>query len=311
MLCFIYGLKEIFQNVWHKFSIYNHIYCSPSFFSFLNVDNSSSFLGDNSAVVVLWNEYGSEADAASGDGVTSLKGLLDKEGSVGSACSKLLAEMTADTEISFADLSAITQKMTLDLATDERAFLNCLLELNAYDRQLWDNMQKLNKNDRTSLQIDDVETKLLSLEEKQSKMVYNMGCINEEQKALDSAVSELEKALGLPDWTDQNSDLPVDAFSATPSDTKRQQLVQMLISVDSQIKEADCDLQEIVDQVAALHKSKTAMVSANRATEDQVAQILKNQMETLLYIDQKAGELDAKADEIKDVLDGRNANIYS
>ncbi|WKY11154.1 hypothetical protein Q1695_003029 [Nippostrongylus brasiliensis] len=243
----------------------------------------------------------SEADAASGDGVTSLKGLLDKEGSVGSACSKLLAEMTADTEISFADLSAITQKMTLDLATDERAFLNCLLELNAYDRQLWDNMQK----------IDDVETKLLSLEEKQSKMVYNMGCINEEQKALDSAVSELEKALGLPDWTDQNSDLPVDAFSATPSDTKRQQLVQMLISVDSQIKEADCDLQEIVDQVAALHKSKTAMVSANRATEDQVAQILKNQMETLLYIDQKAGELDAKADEIKDVLDGRNANIYS
>ncbi|PIO71729.1 hypothetical protein TELCIR_06369 [Teladorsagia circumcincta] len=211
--------------------------------------------------------------------------------------------MTADTEISFADLSAITQKMTLDLATDERAFLNCLLELNAYDRQLWDNMQR----------ISDVDSKLVALEEKQSKMVYNMGCITEEQKALDSAVTELEKALGLPDWTDQDHDLPVNAFSATPSDTKRQQLMQMLISVDSQIKEADCDLQEIIDQVAALHKSKTSMSNANKATEDQVAQILKNQMETLLYIDRKAGigELEAKVEEFKDVADGRNTSIYS
>ncbi|VDP03823.1 unnamed protein product [Heligmosomoides polygyrus] len=230
-----------------------------------------------------------------------MKYLLEKEGSVGSACSQLLANMTADTEISFADLSAITQKMTLDLATDERAFLNCLLELNAYDRQLWENMQR----------ISDVDSKLVALEEKQSKMVYNMGCINEEQKALDSAVTELEKALGLPDWTDQNHDLPVDAFSATPSDSKRQQLMQMLISVDSQIKEADCDLQEIIDQVSALHKSKTAMSNSNKATEDQVAQILKNQMETLIYIDKKAGELDAKVDEFKDVLDGRNSTAYS
>ncbi|KAK5974836.1 hypothetical protein GCK32_003213 [Trichostrongylus colubriformis] len=241
-------------------------------------------------------------EAASADASTgsSLKQLLEKEGSVGSACSQLLASMTADTEINFADLAAITQKMTLDLASDERAFLNCLLELNAYDRQLWDNMQK----------ISDVDSKLVALEEKQSKMIYNMGCITEEQKALDSAVSELEKALGLPDWTDQNHDLPLDAFSATPSDTKRQQLMQMLISVDSQIKEADCDLQEIIDQVAALHKSKTSISNANKATEDQVAQILKNQMETLLYIDRKAGELETKVEEFKDITDGRNSSIY-
>ncbi|PIO74206.1 hypothetical protein TELCIR_03789 [Teladorsagia circumcincta] len=187
----------------------------------------------------------SNADNAPG---SSLKQLLEKEGSVGSACSQLLANMTADTEISFADLSAITQKMTLDLATDERAFLNCLLELNAYDRQLWDNMQR----------ISDVDSKLVALEEKQSKMVYNMGCITEEQKALDSAVTELEKALGLPDWTDQDHDLPVNAFSATPSDTKRQQLMQMLISVDSQIKEADCDLQEIIDQENLKRKLKNS-----------------------------------------------------
>ncbi|VDM84079.1 unnamed protein product [Strongylus vulgaris] len=38
----------------------------------------------------------------------SLKGLLEKEGSVGSACSQLLAALTADTEISFADLSAVS-----------------------------------------------------------------------------------------------------------------------------------------------------------------------------------------------------------
>ncbi|EYB85164.1 hypothetical protein Y032_0303g1888 [Ancylostoma ceylanicum] len=44
------------------------------------------------------------ADAAS---KLSLKGLLEKEGSVGSACSQLLAALTADTEISFADLSAL------------------------------------------------------------------------------------------------------------------------------------------------------------------------------------------------------------
>ncbi|EYB85165.1 hypothetical protein Y032_0303g1888 [Ancylostoma ceylanicum] len=45
------------------------------------------------------------ADAAS---KLSLKGLLEKEGSVGSACSQLLAALTADTEISFADLSAVS-----------------------------------------------------------------------------------------------------------------------------------------------------------------------------------------------------------
>uniref|UniRef100_A0A158P768 Nsp1_C domain-containing protein n=1 Tax=Angiostrongylus cantonensis TaxID=6313 RepID=A0A158P768_ANGCA len=178
-----------------------------------------------------------EATSTEASTGTSLKGLLEKEGSVVSACSQLLAMMTADTEISFSDLSAIT----------------------------------------------DVDAKLATLEEKQSKMMYNISCISEEQKALDAAVSEMEKSLGLPDWTDQNSDLAMDAFSATPSDLKRQQLC-----------------------VSALHKFKTAMSNANKATEDQVAQILKNQMETLLYIDRKTGELDAKVEEFKEILDGRN-----
>ncbi|KIH51375.1 hypothetical protein ANCDUO_18540 [Ancylostoma duodenale] len=151
------------------------------------------------------------ADAAS---KLSLKGLLEKEGSVGSACSQLLAALTADTEISFADLSAVTQKMIMDLAADERSFLNCLLELNAYDRQLWENMQR----------ITDVESKLVTLEQKQDKMMYDISSINEEQKALDAVVTALEKDLGLPDWTDQNHSLPVDALAATPGDVKRQQL---------------------------------------------------------------------------------------
>ncbi|KHJ90250.1 hypothetical protein OESDEN_09911 [Oesophagostomum dentatum] len=229
----------------------------------------------------------------------SLKGLLEKEGSVGSACSQLLAALTADTEISFADLSAITQKMTMDLAADERSFLNCLLELNAYDRQLWENMQR----------ITDVESKLVTLEQKQDKMMYDISSINEEQKALDAVVTALEKDLGLPDWTDQNHSLPVDGLAATPGDVKRQQLLHLLISVDSQIKEADSDLQEIIDQVSALHKTKSAMSNSRKYTEDQVAQILKNQMETLIYIDKKTGELDAKVDEFKDVLDGRNSTL--
>ncbi|EYB85166.1 hypothetical protein Y032_0303g1888 [Ancylostoma ceylanicum] len=236
------------------------------------------------------------ADAAS---KLSLKGLLEKEGSVGSACSQLLAALTADTEISFADLSAVTQKMIMDLAADERSFLNCLLELNAYDRQLWENMQR----------ITDVESKLVTLEQKQDKMMYDISSINEEQKALDAVVTALEKDLGLPDWTDQNHSLPVDALAATPGDVKRQQLLQLLISVDSQIKEADSDLQEIIDQVSALHKSKTAVSNSKKYTEDQVAQILKNQMETLIYVDKKTGELDAKVDEFKDVLDGRNSTL--
>ncbi|CAJ0591451.1 unnamed protein product [Cylicocyclus nassatus] len=229
----------------------------------------------------------------------SLKGLLEKEGSVGSACSQLLAALTADTEISFADLSAITQKMTMDLAADERSFLNCLLELNAYDRQLWENMQR----------ITDVESKLVTLEQKQDKMMYDISSINEEQKALDAVVTALEKDLGLPDWTDQNHSLPVDALAATPGDVKRQQLLHLLISVDSQIKEADSDLQEIIDQVSSLHKTKSAMSNTKKYTEDQVAQILKNQMETLIYIDKKTGELDAKVDEFKDVMDGRHATL--
>ncbi|KJH46508.1 hypothetical protein DICVIV_07412 [Dictyocaulus viviparus] len=208
------------------------------------VSQTTTQFGDtNKPATVLPSESsgGSAADMTNIEATTgtSLKGLLEKEGSVSSACSQLLSMMNADTEISFSDLSAITQKMTLDLAADERAFLNCLLELNAYDRQLWENMQR----------ITEVETKLTTLEEKQSKMMYNMSCIDEEQKALDIAVNDMEKSLGLPDWTDQSSELPMDSFSATPSDVKRQQLLQLLISVDSQIKEADCDLQEIVDQV--------------------------------------------------------------
>ncbi|KAK6756418.1 hypothetical protein RB195_014684 [Necator americanus] len=246
---------------------------------------------------------GTATDAPSADPASklSLKGLLEKEGSVGSACSQLLAALTADTEISFADLSAITQKMTMDLAADERSFLNCLLELNAYDRQLWENMQR----------ITDVESKLVTLEKKQDKMMYDISSISEEQKALDAVVSALEKDLGLPDWTDQNHCLPVDGLSATPGDVKRQQLLQLLVSVDSQIKEADSDLQEIIDQISAIHKSKTAISNSRKYTEDQVAQILKSQMETLIYIDKKTGELDARVDEFKDVLDGRNATLIT
>ncbi|RCN25903.1 hypothetical protein ANCCAN_28380 [Ancylostoma caninum] len=72
---------------------------------------SARFLGTSLTTPLSTTSAGvSSTEPAGADAASklSLKGLLEKEGSVGSACSQLLAALTADTEISFADLSAVS-----------------------------------------------------------------------------------------------------------------------------------------------------------------------------------------------------------
>uniref|UniRef100_A0A1I7X668 Uncharacterized protein n=1 Tax=Heterorhabditis bacteriophora TaxID=37862 RepID=A0A1I7X668_HETBA len=65
--------------------------------------------------------------------------------------------------------------------------------------------------------------------------------------------------------------------------------MQLLATVDSQVKEADDDINDIIDQLNSLRKDKEGAVAVGEAvTVDQISLILKKQLESLLWIDQKS-----------------------
>uniref|UniRef100_A0A0N4VCR2 Nsp1_C domain-containing protein n=1 Tax=Enterobius vermicularis TaxID=51028 RepID=A0A0N4VCR2_ENTVE len=85
----------------------------------------------------------------------------------------------------FTQIEQLLNRLTLDVETQERLFMNQVLELNAYDRVLLDYLAQ-------------------------------------QQSELDAVVTELEKSLGLDDWTEMNPIGLPDPSMATQADIQRQ-----------------------------------------------------------------------------------------
>uniref|UniRef100_A0A1I7X5Z2 Carrier domain-containing protein n=1 Tax=Heterorhabditis bacteriophora TaxID=37862 RepID=A0A1I7X5Z2_HETBA len=131
-----------------------------------------------------------------------------------SSTAPTISILKTDKPLLFGELEQMIQKMTMEVTSQERLFLNQALEINAYDRVIRRNQDK----------IFAANKELLELEESRDRLNHNLAFIDEQQRELETMVVDLEKKLGLPDWTDSARGFPLDMTCATPADEQRRMM---------------------------------------------------------------------------------------
>ncbi|CAI4225967.1 unnamed protein product [Auanema sp. JU1783] len=194
---------------------------------------------------------------------------------------------TTDEKLLFSDLETVVNNLTMEVAHLERSFLSQALEINAYDRVVRENERKLINADK----------EITNLEASRDRLNYNLGFIDEQHAELENLVSDIEKKLGLPDWTDYSKPYPIDMSCASSADEQRRKIMQLLTTVDAQLKEAGDDIDEIIGQVSSLVKEKEN-VSSNVITVEHIQKVLKKQLENLVWLDSKSEELNVKTSKL-------------
>lgn len=182
-------------------------------------------------------------------------------------------------------------RLTLDVEAQQRVFMSQVLELNAYDRVLRENQQK----------ILNVSEEIKELEEEKDRFLHTVDFISQQQTELESLVVDLEKALGLGDWTDMAPITLPDPGVATHADMQRQAMLQLQLQLDAQLKQADDDINDIIEQVKELQKASTGK-DDQAETVDQIAQILRRQLDALQWVDEQTDEMKKKATKLMEQL---------
>lgn len=170
--------------------------------------------------------------------------------------------------------------------------MNQVLELNAYDLVLRDNQQK----------IFAVSEEVKQLEEEKDRFIHTVDFLGQQQNELETMVAELEKSLGLGDWTEMTPIGLLDPSMATQADIQRQAMLQLQIQIDAQLKQADDDINDIVEQIGELERSSRSPDDQEAGTLEQITQILRRQMDSLLWVDEQNEEIRKKLARISEEI---------
>ncbi|EJW74598.1 hypothetical protein WUBG_14496, partial [Wuchereria bancrofti] len=125
-----------------------------------------------------------------------------------------------------------------------------VLELNAFDRVLRGNQQK----------VLDISEEIKQLEEEKDRFLHTVDFISQQQAELEALVVDLEKALGLSDWTEMTPIGLPDPGVATHADMQRQAMLQLQLRIDAQLKQADDDITDIIEQVKELQRTAMGLM---------------------------------------------------
>ncbi|MFH4975386.1 hypothetical protein AB6A40_002095 [Gnathostoma spinigerum] len=196
-------------------------------------------------------------------------------------------DIEATKAVTFSQLEQLLNRLTMDVESQERLFMNQVLELNAYDRVLRENQQK----------IFAVSEEVKHLEDEKDHYIHAIDFLAQQQTELESLVVELEKALGLGDWTEMAPIGLPDPSMATQADNQRQAIMKLQTHIDAQLKQADDDISDIVDQVAELQNA-AAEDDSRMDTVEQITQILRRQLESLNWVDRQSEEIKKKVEKL-------------
>ncbi|VDM40439.1 unnamed protein product [Toxocara canis] len=230
--------------------------------------------------------------AVSTSGATTSAAPTMPQSNLAAATAPAAAAITTTKPLLFNELEQLLSRMVLDVESQERVFMNHVLELNAYDRVLRDNQQK----------IFALSEEVKQLEEDRDRFIHTVDFAAQQQAELETMVAELEKSLGLGDWTDMEPVTLPDPSMATQADAQRQAILQLQLQIDAQVKQADDDINDIVEQVEELKERTQTDDERSPNTVDQIAQILRRQMDSLHWIDEQTEELKKKLLKVSEEL---------
>ncbi|XP_070554864.1 nuclear pore glycoprotein p62-like isoform X2 [Ptychodera flava] len=210
-------------------------------------------------------------------GTTANSGLAlstSKSTSGGKSTTTTHSAASAGTTMNYRQLEEAINKWTVDLEDQEKVFLIQATQVNAWDRLLIDNGEK----------IKTLHTDVEKVKVDQQRLEHELDFILSQQRELDDILKPLEEAIK----SQQGS------VYAQHADLEREDTYQTAENIDSQLKRMSQDLREIIEHVN----------NVNLTSQDaddpiqQISKILNAHMDSLLWVDQSTAMLQRKVDEI-------------
>lgn len=230
---------------------------------------------------------------ASGFGVSSKSSTLSLSGkplgqstgpttTVGtlSTATNTTSSTAASQNINYGQLEEQINKWNLELEDQEKIFIQQATQVNAWDRLLVDNGEKI-----AQLNTDVEKVKL-----DQQHLDQELDFISAQQKELEELLLPLEQAVEQipPIHRQQHADL------------EREHTYKLAENMDAQLKRMVQDLKEIIDHI----NSSNSVHDGNDPVQ-QVAKVLNAHMDSLQWIDQNTALLQARVDEVAKVSEQR------
>ncbi|ESO99583.1 hypothetical protein LOTGIDRAFT_141872 [Lottia gigantea] len=167
--------------------------------------------------------------------------------------------------MTYRQLEDSINKWTTELSEQEKIFLQQATQVNAWDRLVMENGEKVSA---LSQDVEKVKTD-------QQKLDHELDFIHSQQKELEEMLEPLEKSL---------EQLPPISFQQH-ADLQREHTYQMAESIDAQMKRMGQDLKETIERLNATN-SKTDP----HDPVQQITKILNAHMDSLLWIDRNSGK---------------------
>ncbi|RMB98303.1 hypothetical protein DUI87_25208 [Hirundo rustica rustica] len=223
-------------------------------------------------------------------GTTSASGFplslkpLTTTGAIGAVTSTAAITTTttpsAPPVMTYAQLESLINKWSLELEDQEKHFLHQATQVNAWDRMLIENGEKI-----TSLHREVEKVKV-----DQKRLDQELDFILSQQKELEDLLTPLEESVKEQSGT----------IYLQHADEERERTYKLAENVDAQLKRMAQDLKDIID-----HLNTSGGPADTSDPLQQICKILNAHMDSLQWIDQNSAVLQRKVEEVTKVCESR------
>ncbi|XP_037002927.2 nuclear pore glycoprotein p62 [Artibeus jamaicensis] len=182
--------------------------------------------------------------------------------------------------MTYAQLESLINKWSLELEDQERHFLQQATQVNAWDRTLIENGEKI-----TALHREVEKVKL-----DQKRLDQELDFILSQQKELEDLLSPLEESVKEQSGT----------VYLQHADEEREKTYKLAENIDAQLKRMAQDLKDIIE-----HLNTSGGPADTSDPLQQICKILNAHMDSLQWIDQNSALLQRKVEEVTKVCEGR------
>ncbi|XP_067833667.1 nucleoporin 62 like isoform X1 [Heptranchias perlo] len=182
--------------------------------------------------------------------------------------------------MSYAQLESLINKWSVELEDQEKQFLHQATQVNAWDRMLIENGEKI-----TALHREAEKVKL-----DQKRLDQELDFILSQQKELEDLLAPLEESV-----RDQHGTIYLQH-----ADEEREHTYKLAENIDAQLKRMAQDLKEIIQ-----HLNTTSSSSEISDPLQQICKILNAHMDSLQWIDQSSVLLQKKVEDVSKQFEGR------
>lgn len=182
--------------------------------------------------------------------------------------------------MTYAQLESLINKWSLELEDQERHFLQQATQVNAWDRTLIENGEKI-----TALHREVEKVKL-----DQKRLDQELDFILSQQKELEDLLSPLEESVKEQSGT----------YYLQHADEEREKTYKLAENIDAQLKRMAQDLKDIIE-----HLNTSGGPADTSDPLQQICKILNAHMDSLQWIDQNSALLQRKVEEVTKVCEGR------